>query len=229
MDAPDLTQKVKPEAPRSKPGFPRMGGFRATVASTVASTGSPLQNDLDRDMEIRDVEHGKNDTDYPVLNPVNVRKTPNASARKHESEDSSVAEGDKHQSGISNGPPNKGRVINKTPRFNKISKPTGEEIKELSQSRSAVDWRNRKEVEEAYRKKVCAMIDDDILDQVNAEGGITPIGRMYKAVCWMLKRQNGDNAHVTQKAGQEDITTLRAENKAMRKAIDRSMQLLDSA
>ncbi|KIW84793.1 hypothetical protein Z517_00181 [Fonsecaea pedrosoi CBS 271.37] len=221
MDAPDLIQKVKPQAPRSKPGFPQMGVFRSTVASTVASTGSPLK--------IRDVEHGNNDTDHPMLNPVNVRKRPNASARKDEWEDSSGAEGDKHQSGISNSPPNKGRVINKTPRFNKISKPTGEEVKELSQSRSAVDWRNRKEVEEAYRKKVCAMIDDDILDQVNAEGGITPIGRMYKAVCWMLERQNVDNAHVTNEAGQEDITTLRAENEAMRKAIDRAMQLLESA
>ncbi|OAL20494.1 hypothetical protein AYO22_08795 [Fonsecaea multimorphosa] len=168
----------------------------------------------------------------------NVRKRPVPTARKDEWQDSSDEgegnnatvpnlKGSRYFSlGMTNSPPKKRLVTSKGPRFNKIYKPKGAEAKKPSQS---IDFRNRREAEESYRKKVCALIDDDILQRVDAEGGITPVGRMYKAICRMMERQSKSKQPGANGASHDEVMRLRAENQAMREKIDEATQLLRSA
>lgn len=53
---------------------------------------------------------------------------------------------------------------------------------------NAVDYRERKVVQEQYREHLATLLDADIVEQVEEEGGITPLGRLYKASVRMLER-----------------------------------------
>lgn len=70
--------------------------------------------------------------------------------------------------------------------------------KGLSMTASAIDYRERKAIQKEYFLKMIAMIDDDIIKQVEDEGGITPEGRRYKAVVRMLERLQLDRAGVVE-------------------------------
>ncbi|KIX07990.1 uncharacterized protein Z518_02644 [Rhinocladiella mackenziei CBS 650.93] len=101
-----------------------------------------------------------------------------------------------------------------------VAKPAKHSKRVMSMSKNAVDHRKRKNIEENYRKKVCTLIDADILERVREEGGITPAGRMYKAAYTMLTRLRGQK-----NAG---ATSLRAENEALRAKIAEAAELLRS-
>lgn len=57
-----------------------------------------------------------------------------------------------------------------------------------SMTRNAIDYRQRKKVQEQYREHLATLIDADIVEQVEEEGWITPDGRLYKASVRMLER-----------------------------------------
>ncbi|OAP64173.1 hypothetical protein AYL99_00145 [Fonsecaea erecta] len=217
----------------------------------LASTGSPMQRRSKPHTKILgDIVHEEGDsmqasqansTNPPLPNAGTVRKRPAPTARKDEWQDSSDdGEGEQatvpnyqtskpFQSRLIDSLPNKGSFVNKKFRFHKISKPMGAERKGLSQSKAAADFRNRREVEEAYRKKVCALIDDDILERVDAEGGITPAGRLFKAIYRMMERQgDGKLQAVATQASHDEIMRLRAENRLMRERMDEAARALRS-
>ncbi|KAK4935166.1 hypothetical protein LTR10_023729 [Elasticomyces elasticus] len=60
-----------------------------------------------------------------------------------------------------------------------------------SKGRGAVYNRERREEEDDDRKKLCEKIDDDILKQVDAAGGSTPAGRVFKSALLMIERLQG--------------------------------------
>ncbi|OQV02224.1 hypothetical protein CLAIMM_07458 [Cladophialophora immunda] len=245
MPAHNLTQNGQPQTQKPKP-IPWL-----RVPPDVASTGSPLQKDSNSDLEILgDIVHEENDsmqislpklTKQSLPDAGNVRKRPVPTARKDEWEDSSDEDEGKRatdpnrkksksfRSGVAASLPNRGKPISRPSRFHKLSKTNGTDAKELSQSKTAVDFRKRREVEEAYRQRVCAMIDDDILQRVDAEGGITPVGRMYKAVYTMMERQTGDKEQAANRANHDEVMRLRAENQAMKAKIDEAIRLFHSA
>lgn len=57
-----------------------------------------------------------------------------------------------------------------------------------SMSKGAVDYRERKSVEADYQARFAELLDHDIVQQVDQEGGITPQGRLFKAGVRMLER-----------------------------------------
>lgn len=57
-----------------------------------------------------------------------------------------------------------------------------------SMTKNAIDYRQRKEVQEPYREHLATLLDADIVEQVEEEGWITPDGRLYKASVRMLER-----------------------------------------
>ncbi|KAI1608503.1 hypothetical protein EDD36DRAFT_469387 [Exophiala viscosa] len=57
-----------------------------------------------------------------------------------------------------------------------------------SKRRGAVWHRERREVEDDDRKKLCEKIDDDILQQVDDAGGSTPAGRVFRSALLMIER-----------------------------------------
>lgn len=58
----------------------------------------------------------------------------------------------------------------------------------LSMSKNAVDFRQRKVVEKQYQERLAEMLDSDIVQQVDEEGGITPLGRVFKAGVRVMER-----------------------------------------
>ena len=52
--------------------------------------------------------------------------------------------------------------------------------------------RERREVEDDDRKKLCEKIDDDILWQVDDAGGSTPAGRVFRSALLMIERLQGE-------------------------------------
>jgi len=90
------------------------------------------------------------------------------------------------------------------------SEVTTQPEKEPSMKRKTVDCRKRRQIELDLRTKLCTLIDQDILDRVDAEGGITLPGRMYKAVTLMMERMRG------QGEGGSEVESLRAVNTALR-------------
>lgn len=73
--------------------------------------------------------------------------------------------------------------------------------KGLSMSRNAVDYRLRKNVQSQYRNQLVVLIDGDIVNEVENEGGITPLGRLFKAAVRMLERVQGERAQNTRTGG----------------------------
>lgn len=63
-----------------------------------------------------------------------------------------------------------------------------------SMTPSAIDYRERKVQQKQYEEKLAALLDDDIVDQVEDEGGITPLGRLFKAGVRMLERVQAERA-----------------------------------
>ena len=63
-----------------------------------------------------------------------------------------------------------------------------------SMTPSAVDFRARKVQQKQYEERLAALLDDDIVDQVEEEGGITPLGRLFKAGVRMLERVQAERA-----------------------------------
>lgn len=57
-----------------------------------------------------------------------------------------------------------------------------------SMTTGAVDYRQRKAVNKEYQAHFASLLDSDIVEQVDAEGGITPQGRLFKAGVRMLER-----------------------------------------
>jgi len=53
---------------------------------------------------------------------------------------------------------------------------------------SAVDYRERKSVQAQYQAQLAELLDPDIVSQVETEGGITPLGRLFKAGVRMMER-----------------------------------------
>lgn len=64
----------------------------------------------------------------------------------------------------------------------------------LSMTPSAVDYRERKVVQAQYQARLAELLDSDIVRQVEAEGGITPDGRLYKAAVRMMERMMDERA-----------------------------------
>jgi len=60
--------------------------------------------------------------------------------------------------------------------------------KGLSMTASAVDYRERKSVQAQYQAQLAELLDPDIVSQVETEGGITPLGRLFKAGVRMMER-----------------------------------------
>lgn len=60
--------------------------------------------------------------------------------------------------------------------------------KGLSMTASAVDYRERKIVQAQYQAQLAELLDPDIVSQVETEGGITPLGRLFKAGVRMMER-----------------------------------------
>jgi len=60
--------------------------------------------------------------------------------------------------------------------------------KGLSMTPSAVDYRERKIVQAQYQSRLAELLDADIVSQVEIEGGITPLGRLFKAGVRMMER-----------------------------------------
>jgi len=54
-------------------------------------------------------------------------------------------------------------------------------------TKQAVDYRERKTIQAEYQKRLAELIDEDIVRQVENEGGITPLGRLLKASVRMLE------------------------------------------
>ncbi|EXJ66636.1 uncharacterized protein A1O5_10307 [Cladophialophora psammophila CBS 110553] len=205
------------------------------------SAGSLSQSEPDSDMgKLGDIENEGSDSPSlsrrkraidPELEETPRKRLP-PSAGKDEWEDSSDEEegNSKYfQTRLADSTPNKEKATGKPSRSHRISKSKGAEAKKLSMSKTAVDFRNRKEVEGHYKKKVCAMIDHDVLERVEAEGGITPAGRMYKAVYRMMERRRRTERPAAKGAGHEEVRRLRAENQAMKEKIDEATRLLRSA
>ncbi len=101
-----------------------------------------------------------------------------------------------------------------------------------------MDYRGRKQVERDYKDKVCAFIDQDILDRVDSEGGITPEGRVYKAVYEMMEReqrQGGQQQVVTpptsspESSSSDEVARLREEVQKLRRQIGVASKALGSA
>ena len=97
----------------------------------------------------------------------------------------------------------------------------------------ATDHRERRAVEKELKEKVCASIDEDILQQVDAEGGITPGGRLYKAVYLMMRRTQGQcQQTITPPRSSPEISDelaeLRVENQMLRQRIEDAAKLLGS-
>jgi len=125
---------------------------------------------------------------------------------------------------------------------------TRQSEKKVSMSKTAVDFRKRKQAEADLCEKVCVLIDDDILEAVEEEGGITPPGRMYKAVLRMMQRMGygegeegkrkgneqakakvkAQGAGKSQSGGDDEVARLRAENGALREAVTAARELLGS-
>lgn len=57
-----------------------------------------------------------------------------------------------------------------------------------SMTPQAVDYRERKIIQQEYQDRLMDLIDRDIRDQVDGEGGITPLGRLFKAGVRMMER-----------------------------------------
>ncbi|KIW88403.1 uncharacterized protein Z519_10972 [Cladophialophora bantiana CBS 173.52] len=205
------------------------------------SAGSLSPSEPDSDMEILgDVENEESDFPSPsrrkrAIDPELEENPPKRlppSARTDEWEDSSDEEegNSKYfQTRLAHSTPNKEKTTGKPSRSHRISKSKGAEAKKLSMSKTAVDFRNRKEVEGYYKKKVSAMIDHDVLERVEAEGGITPAGRMYKAIYRTMERRKRTERPAPKGAGPEEVKRLRAENQAMKEKIDEATRLLRSA
>ncbi|KAK5089495.1 hypothetical protein LTR24_006137 [Lithohypha guttulata] len=60
--------------------------------------------------------------------------------------------------------------------------------KGLSMTPSAVDYRERKIVQAQYQSRLAELLDADIVSQIEIEGGITPLGRLFKAGVRMMER-----------------------------------------
>lgn len=60
--------------------------------------------------------------------------------------------------------------------------------KGLSMTPSAIDYRERKVVQAQYQARLADLLDPDIVSQVEDEGGITPLGRLFKAGVRMMER-----------------------------------------
>jgi hypothetical protein len=53
---------------------------------------------------------------------------------------------------------------------------------------SSSDYRKRKARQAVLEEQLRGMIDQDVIGQVEAEGWITPIGRLFKSGCCMMER-----------------------------------------
>lgn len=73
--------------------------------------------------------------------------------------------------------------------------------KGLSQTRNAIDYRKRHAIAAHHRARVIELMDKDIIDRVDREGGITPEGRFYKAMLMMLERLHSRVALLTAARG----------------------------
>ncbi|KAJ9605817.1 hypothetical protein H2200_009666 [Cladophialophora chaetospira] len=120
-------------------------------------------------------------------------------------------------------------------RFQGISGPQPTGAKPLSQTKSARDFRQRRETERDYKEKVRAAIDRDILDRVDTEGGITPLGRFCKAIHQMMERQQrkrGPRQVVTPPKSSpetvDELAKLRQENQELRRRIQGASKVLGS-
>ncbi|OCT49670.1 hypothetical protein CLCR_07426 [Cladophialophora carrionii] len=124
-------------------------------------------------------------------------------------------------------------VVQGGPRYNRLSGPKQASPKPLSMSKTAVDYRERKKIEKSYKEKICAFIDNDILQRVDSEGGITPDGRLYKAILMMMERREARlKQSVTPDDGSgssEDIARLKAENQKLRVRIADASRVLGHA
>lgn len=106
-----------------------------------------------------------------------------------------------------------------------------------SQTPNAIDYRARKayqkELEEQFRKS----LDQDIVRQVEAEGWITPEGRLYKAGLRQMQRvtqerEAADAAdhrtmELTFEGQQRKVQTLEAENEKLRSGVEEMRQVLN--
>jgi hypothetical protein len=78
-----------------------------------------------------------------------------------------------------------------------------------------MDSRERTKLETECEEQLCAFIDNDILEQVDAEGGITRAGRIYKAACLMERtRRNLTQVLDPNAQGTKNMMRWRAENRA---------------
>ncbi|ETI27233.1 hypothetical protein G647_09916 [Cladophialophora carrionii CBS 160.54] len=103
--------------------------------------------------------------------------------------------------------------------------------KPLSMSKTAVDYRERKKIEKSYKEKICAFIDNDILQRVDFEGGITPDGRLYKAILMMMERKEARPKQAVTPfddgpGSSDDIARLKAENQKLRERIADASRVL---
>lgn len=77
--------------------------------------------------------------------------------------------------------------------------------KGLSMTPSAVDYRERKVIQQQYQDRLATLIDGDIVTQVEEEGGITPLGRILKGAVRMVERCQRERAGMV-KAMREPAT-----------------------
>lgn len=88
----------------------------------------------------------------------------------------------------------------------KKKKRTHEHTLGPSMSDTAVDFRQRRVIETEYKQHLATLLDDNVVQEVEEEGGITPLGRLFKAAVRMLER-----VHVERKVRTSVTPDVKAE------------------
>lgn len=109
-----------------------------------------------------------------------------------------------------------------------------------SMTPSAIDYRERKKIAAEYQVRFAELLDDDIVQGVEAEGWLTPIGRLFKAGVRQLERQieerrtksqamtsHAPNTQLIDDFSYDESATLRIENDRLKTKLDRLKQLME--
>lgn len=70
-----------------------------------------------------------------------------------------------------------------------------------SMTPNAVDYRERKVIQQEYQDQLTARLDAAVVQQVESEGGITPLGRLFKAAVRTIELMQAEKAKVNPDEG----------------------------
>lgn len=97
-----------------------------------------------------------------------------------------------------------------------------------SMTPQAVDYRERKVIQKEYEERLMELIDSDIRNQVDGEGGITPLGRLFKAGVRMMERVQNERAQSRSLSPSPNAMELEEEVKMLKtRAITAEADLLE--